>query len=122
MKTKADPRHQKRINLMQNLFSYDFQKSHDVIPADLSLIVENLKEIDEEIKQAAPDRPLTQINKIDLSILRLSVFELIISSKIPPKVIVDEAIELGKEYGSDSSPSFINGVLGQIIKRKGITV
>ena len=50
-----------------------------------------------------------------MAILRLAVYELLIEKKEPPKVIVDEAIELAKEYGGDSSPAFINGALGKVI-------
>lgn len=76
----------------------------------------NLDKIDQLIGKCAPDRPISQINKIDLSILRLSAFELIIEKTAPLKVVIDEAVELGKEFGSDSSPSFINGVLGKFVK------
>jgi len=65
---------------------------------------------------AAPEWPLEQINKIDLAILRLAIWELTIKQKEPPKVIIDEAIELGKTYGSEKSSSFINGVLGTVFK------
>lgn len=121
MKRKSDPRHQKRIHLMQELFSWQFNTKEKNFP-DLSPIINNLEHIDSTIQDAAPDRPLNQINKIDLSILRLSVFELIIVSKEPPKAVIDEAVEIGKEYGSESSPSFINGVLGKIVNMQKIDV
>lgn len=70
--------------------------------------------IDEFIKKAAPEFPVDKINKVDLAILRLAVYELIVEKKEPPKVIIDEAIELAKEYGGDTSPQFINGALGNI--------
>jgi N utilization substance protein B len=57
------------------------------------------------------------LNKIDLAILRLAVFELIIENSQPPKVIIDEAVELAKEFGSESSSKFVNGVLGTILKK-----
>lgn len=120
MKTARDPRHQHRIQLMQQLFSWNFtkKKAHK----DITGIIKNLKEIDELITSSAPDRPITQINRIDLAILRLSIFELIIIKDAPFKVIIDEAVELGKQYGSDSSGAFINGVLGQVVKLKKIHV
>lgn len=121
MKRHADPRHLHRIKLMQKLFSWNFQQKLPC-PDDLKKIKTNLKKIDKVIQDCAPDRPLAQINKIDLSILRLSVFELIIEKSIPPKVVIDEAVELGKEFGSDSSPAFINGALGQAIKLKKIKI
>lgn len=104
---------------MQSLFTWQFQKTKP--PAKIKKIITYLDEIDELIKKSAPDRPTAQINKIDLSILRLAVFELIIN-KEPPKVVIDEAVELGKEYGADSSPGFINGVLGAVVQTKGIKI
>ena len=73
--------------------------------------------IDEQIAKAAPEYPIDKINKTDLAILRLAVYELLIEKKQPPKVIIDEAIELAKEYGGDTSPAFINGALGKLIKK-----
>ena len=58
--------------------------------------------------------------KVDLAILRLAAFEIILDKGVPPKVAIDEAIELGKEYGSDSSAAFINGALGNLIEIKKI--
>lgn len=115
MKTKSDPRHLKRIHLMQALFSWDFQKKS---PPEIEEIVKNIAQIDGLIKKTASQRPLNEINKIDLAILRLSIFELIMEKGIPFKVVVDEAVELGKEFGSDSSASFINGVLGKVIEEE----
>lgn len=118
MKKRTDPRHLKRIKIMQQLFSWNFQQKRS--PFLIKPIISHLKEIDRLIQTSASDRPIEQINKIDLSILRLAVFELIIEKEEPPKVIIDEAVELGKEYGSDSSSSFINGVLGKVVKLKKI--
>lgn len=73
--------------------------------------------IDRIITKSAPQWPIAQINRIDLAILRLAVWELKIVKKEPPKVIIDEAIELGKTYGSEKSPGFINGALGAILKQ-----
>lgn len=114
MKTAKDPRHLRRINLMQQLFTWDFSKRKT---REIQEILPNLKQIDALIKASALERPLKGINKIDLAILRLSIFELIIKKGIPFKVVVDEAVELGKEFGSDSSAGFINGVLGKIIDK-----
>lgn len=121
MKRKSDPRHQKRIRFMQELFSWQYESKQKKF-SNLKSIVDNLGQIDKLIEGAAPDRPLNQINRIDLAILRLAVFELIIVCKEPPKAIIDEAVEIGKEYGSDSSSSFINGVLGKVINLKKIEV
>lgn len=119
MKTAKDPRHQRRVKLIQNLFAWQFRQGKIVDPK-VQEIISHLHEIDKLITESAPDRPIDQINRVDLSILRLAVFELIIDKGVPPKVVVDEAVELGKEYGSDSSPSFINGALGKLIAIKKI--
>ncbi len=72
--------------------------------------------IDEQIQACAPDWPLAQINRVDLAILRLALYELK-TNDTPYKVVIDEAVELAKEYGSDSSAKFINGVLGCAITK-----
>jgi N utilization substance protein B len=113
MKTATDPRHRHRIKLMQHLYSARFHASNDPAIAD---IWSNLSVIDPLIEKAAPEWPISKLNHLDLAILRLAVYELTIDKKAPYKVIIDEAIELAKEYGSDSSPSFINGALGNLVK------
>jgi N utilization substance protein B len=85
-------------------------------------ILKNHEGIDEVITKHAPEWPLDKLNRIDLAILRLAVFELSVEKKEPIKVIIDEAVELAKEMGSENSPAFINGVLGSIVKDdKGLT-
>lgn len=120
MKLKSDPRHLHRISLMKSLFSWQFKKGKKP-SKDIAEIVANLEEIDKLLAQSAPDRPIKDINKVDLSILRLAIFELIIN-KEPPKVVIDEAVELGKEFGADSASGFINGVLGTVVQLKGIKI
>ncbi len=114
MKTSLDPRHKKRQTIVEDLFRTDFHKQP--ISEAAQKIVDSKDVIDEHIKKAAPQFPIDKINKIDLAILRLAIFELLIDSKQPSKVIIDEAIELSKEYGGETSPAFINGALGNIIK------
>lgn len=113
MKTSTDPRHKARIRKVQSLFAYSFQSKP---PSDISDIIIHLEELDKSISASAPEWPLDKINRIDLAILRVSVHELLFDTKIPPKVVIDEAVEIAKMYGSDSSASFINGVLGNILK------
>ncbi|MCL5783872.1 MAG: transcription antitermination factor NusB [Patescibacteria group bacterium] len=115
MKTPYDPRHRRRIRVIQDLFVWGFQPESQSNREETRQVIKNVPIIDKEIKKAAPDRPIEQINRIDLAILRLAIFELIIKKGLPFKVIVDEAIELAKEFGAESSPAFINGVLGNII-------
>jgi len=119
MKTAKDPRHLNRISLMQELFTWSFQPKKKPTLA-IKPILSHLKQIDKLIAQAATDRPIEEINKIDLAILRLAVFEFKYKKDTPPKVVIDEAVELGKEYGSDSSSALINGALGKIVQIAGI--
>lgn len=116
MKTPLDPRHQKRRKLVEELFSIEFHKQR--ISSETKKILPHMESVDKEIKKSAPEFPIDKINKVDLAILRLAVFELTIEKKEPVKVVIDEAIELAKEYGGETSPSFINGALGNVIKNE----
>lgn len=113
MKTPLDPRHKKRKKIVEDLFRIEFHKQR--ISNNTKNVLSHIDKIDQTIKQFAIEFPIEKINKIDLAILRLAIFELVIEKKEPPKVIIDEAIELAKEYGGETSPPFINGVLGNII-------
>lgn len=115
MKNPLDPRHKKRQTIVEDLYRIDFHKQR--IGQGAKDILNVKDEVDEIIKKAAPEFPIDKINRVDLAILRLAVFELIFEKKEPPRVIIDEAIELAKEYGGDTSPSFINGALGKAIKK-----
>ncbi|PIX68067.1 transcription antitermination factor NusB, partial [Candidatus Shapirobacteria bacterium CG_4_10_14_3_um_filter_35_13] len=79
-------------------------------------IIKNINQIDSQIKIFAPKWPIDKINRVDLSILRLAIWELKYIKNTPNKVIIDEAVEIAKEYGNESSSSFVNAVLGSIIK------
>lgn len=116
MKTAKDPRHRKRRETVKTLFTESFvhQSKHS---SEAKKILAKVDEIDKVIAQAAPAWPIEKLNKIDLAILRLAVYELK-DTKTPPKVVIDEAVELAKEFGSEASPSFVNGVLGTIYKGK----
>jgi transcription antitermination protein NusB len=115
MKTAHDPRHIVRREIVKALFaeSYTKQARRD---DTVIKILRNKKRLDKKIAKAAPDWPIDKLNRIDLAILRLAVYELE-GKEAPPKVIIDEAVELAKEFGSDNSASFINGVLGTIYKQ-----
>lgn len=115
MKTAKDPRHLLRRKIVKQLFANEF--ASQTTSKVTKKIIEKSTEIDLIIAKAAPEWPVNKINKIDLAVLRLAVWE-IKENKNPAKVIVDEAIELAKEYGSEASPGFINGVLGNILKNK----
>lgn len=122
MKTASDPRHLARRDAVKVLFAQSFTQHQNVgagytVPDLVKKILDQKESLDKEIEKAAPTWPIDKLNKIDLAILRLAVYELE-SKDTPPKVVIDEAVELAKEFGSESSPSFINGVLGTIYKEK----
>jgi N utilization substance protein B len=79
----------------------------------------HLEEIDKIIGKAAPEWPLEQIGIIDRNVLRIGLFELLYAKKeeVPPKVAINEAIELAKSFGGESSGRFVNGVLGTVYKQ-----
>ncbi len=83
-------------------------------------VLQNKSELDALIKKFAPAFPPEQLSIIDRNILRLAIFEILFNDKTPFKVAINEAIELAKEFGSDSSPRLINGVLGSITTDRGI--
>jgi transcription antitermination protein NusB len=119
MKTSQDPRHKKRQIVVQELFGIEF---HDQKIGPVAQKIMHQKTlIDNQIQKAAPDFPVSKINKIDLAILRLAVYELIIDKKAPQNVVIDEAVELAKEFGNETSPAFVNGVLGHILSYANVT-
>lgn len=86
----------------------------------LVIIQERVATLDDIISRAAPEWPLEKINVMDRNILRLGLAELLFNNeKVPPKVAIDEAIELAKNYSSSTSHKFVNGVLGTIYKEMG---
>ena len=119
MKKKTDPRHTARVEAVKKLFSEVFFSQN---PNKVSLpgkILEKNKQIEQIIAQNAPAWPIEQIAPIDMAVLKLAIYELIFKEKKEPyKVVIDEAVEIAKEYGADSSPSFVNGVLGSVVKNK----
>jgi N utilization substance protein B len=117
-----DTRHQKRIQIVQDLYSLMFQ-SH--IPESertaknekVQKIWEQKDTISDHISKYAPRFPINQIAKVDLAILQLSIYELLYEKKQPPKVIINEAVELAKELGGERSFAFINAVLGKVLEQ-----
>lgn len=114
MKSITDPRHIKRAKIIQGLFQFTYTNNTNGFE-DADKIIPELTTIDQIINQSAPEWPLDKLNRIDLSILRLSIWELL-RSDTPEKVIIDEAVELAKEFGSENSSKFINGALGTALK------
>lgn len=139
MKRKNDPRHFARLLAIQTLFTENFDingekqkhKVKDLLQINeigkydkqlfenlISGVKENRQEIDNKIKEHAPQWSLEQIKKVDLEILRIAIFEGFIGNITPPKVAIDEAIELAKELSGEASDKFVNGVLGAIYELK----
>ncbi len=116
MKTPHDPRHRRRQILVQELFKTDFYQQK--VTKEAAVILKNKELLDAEITKYAPEFPIEKINRVDLAILRLSLFELHIEKKEPTHVIIDEAVELAKEFGGKTSANFVNGVLGSILKHE----
>lgn len=83
-------------------------------------VKDNISQIDDLIKSKLNKWTIDRISKINLAILRLSVYEIVFNESIPDKVAVNEAVELAKKYGGEESRSFINGVLGNIINDKEV--
>jgi N utilization substance protein B len=83
--------------------------------------IQHIDEIDKIIERAAPQWPIDQIATVDRNVLRLGLYELIYGNRdaVPPKVAINEAIELAKSFGGDSSGRFVNGVLGTVYKEMG---
>ena len=134
----ASNRHLGRIVALQSLYEFEFRTQSedasvnidDVLARNLeryadeiddtafvndlvSGVLENQAAIDEKIRPLAPEWPLEQIARIDQNILRLGLYELLHrAEQVPPKVAINEAVELAKAFGSDNSSKFINGVLG----------
>lgn len=134
----ASNRHLGRIVALQTLYEFEFRTQSedssvnidDILARNLhryeatiddkgfveSLVkgvLEAQNDLDAKIQPIAPDWPIEQISRIDRNILRISLFELLHKSDVvPPKVAINEAVELAKAFGSDNSSKFINGVLG----------
>lgn len=126
-------RHLSRMIAMQTLYEWDFRDDsnleevkkrniheyeNDVDANFVNFLVDSvektLESLDKEIMLSAPEWPLEQISLIDKTILRIAVFELLHSENVPPKVAINEAVELAKQFGGENSGKFINGVLGTV--------
>lgn len=138
---KMANRHLSRTIAMQSLFEWDFKGKKE----DLKTVVENnirqfaphmeetafvydlvdgtvknLAEIDGIIVKTAPEWPVEQIPLVDRNVLRIGIYELMFLKEVPPKVAINEAVELAKTYGGESSGKFLNGVLGTLFKEMGL--
>ena len=128
---------------MQSLYEWDFKGKKDALLAEIiehnikefaagledpTFIVDLIRgviahasELDKIIEKAAPQWPLDQIAMVDRNVLRLGLYELLFGNRgeVPPKVAINEAIELAKSFGGDSSGKFVNGVLGTVYREIG---
>ena len=134
-------RHLSRSIILQTLYEWDFHNLKDkdvrsIFQRNLDNLGQGLEDVDypktllegilahwgelnKLIESGAPEWPLEQINIIDRNVLRIGIFELIFGAKkeVPPKVAINEAVELAKSFGGDSSRRFVNGVLGTIYRQ-----
>ncbi len=136
-------RHLSRSVAMQSLYEWDFKGKDDAMIADIvhrnifefapgmdntsfvrnlvDITIKNRDKIDPLIEKCAPEWPLEQVTIVDRNILRLGICELLFGNyeEVPPKVAINEAIELAKSFGGESSGRFVNGVLGTIYRELG---
>lgn len=134
----ASNRHLGRMIALQTLYEYEFRvqvedkwaNASEVLKRNLERyktsiddtefverlvggVIEKQEKLDEALRPLAPEWPIEQIARIDRSVLRLGLYELLFSvDKVPYKVVINEAVELAKSFGSDNSGRFVNGVLG----------
>lgn len=135
-------RHLSRVIIVQTMYEFDFREKIDIhsilerniknfekeskedasddpyLSSTLGGILKNIENINDDLKRAAPEWPLEQISGIDKAILRLAIYELLYQKEIPPKVVINEAVELGKNFGGENSSKFINGVLGALYRER----
>lgn len=139
----ASNRHLGRIVALQTLYEEDFRlecqdpgfdleqvlarnveryketvEDHQFIEQLVRGVHQHQAEIDAIITPVAPEWPIDQIARMDRIILRLGVYELNYSAQVPPKVVINEAVELAKAFGGENSSKFINGVLGTVLRSK----
>jgi N utilization substance protein B len=137
-KVQVDPRHVARALALQTLFnrwsdssrgevmtSADLLESleveeydHEIFQAIIDGVHPHLTTIDSVISKLAPAWPIEQIAPVDLIVLRIAIWEGFIAKLNPAKVIINEGIELAKEFGGTNSSSFVNGVLGSLLKNE----
>ena len=94
------------------------EENHLFVSNLIDCIINNTDDNDNYIRKFATAWPVEQLSLIDRNILRLAIYEILIDQMVPLKVAINEAVELAKVYGSDSSPRFVNGVLGSLAPRQ----
>lgn len=131
----ASNRHFARVVIMQSVYEWQ-NRSGDLLeivkrnsalhefPENNQQFIEkvasgignNIEKIEQIITTAAPEWPIAQIAQVDQAILKVAIYELLFDSEVPPKAVINEAVEIAKQYGGDSSYKFINGVLGSVFR------
>lgn len=139
----ASNRHLGRIIALQTLYEYDFRREAgdeafslqeildrnisryqkqvddvEFIKALVNGVAGNLQQLDTELQPIAPDWPIEQIARMDRVVLRIGLYELTNNSDVPPKVVINEAVELAKAFGGENSSKFVNGVLGTVMRQR----
>lgn len=139
----ASNRHLGRIVALQTLYEQDFRQEAgdetfnvvEVLARNMSRyretiddvtfierlvhgVFERQAELDNTLQPLAPEWPISQIARMDRVVLRIGAFELLYATDVPPKVVINEAVELAKAFGGDNSSKFINGVLGSLLRQK----
>ena len=113
--------HEKDINeiIDRNIANYGSDLIDKEYPKTLiTNVLKNQTQLDDIIQKSAVERPISQINTVDRNVLRIGLYELLFdkSGDVPPKVAINEAVELAKNFGGQNSFSFVNGVLGTVYK------
>lgn len=139
----ASNRHLGRIVALQTLYEQDFRREAndetfdiaevlgrniaryretiedvDFIEALVAGVAKHQQELDNVLQPLAPEWPIDQIARMDRVVLRIGAYELLYANDVPPKVVINEAVELAKAFGGDNSSKFINGVLGSLLRQK----
>lgn len=142
----ASNRHLGRIISLQTLYEQDFRRNAGDVGFDLAEVlrrnigryeatvddtefIERLvsgvsaraQELDAILQPIAPEWPIDQIARMDRVVLRMGLYELLYMPQVPPKVVINEAVELAKAFGSENSSKFVNGVLGTVLRQRDDT-
>ena len=139
----ASNRHLGRIVALQTLYEYEFRLScgdtnldvdeilqrnihrysdtiddHDFITKLVKGVIHEQDQLDATLQPVAPEWPIDQIARMDRVVLRLGLYELLHEPSVPPKVVINEAVELAKAFGGENSSKFVNGVLGTVLRNQ----
>ena len=139
----ASNRHLGRIIVLQSLFELEFRQDcgdknisiNEIISRNIDRykdlvddkkfikdlangILKKADKLDKELQPIAPEWPIDQIARVDRNVLRIGLYELLYEKDVPPKVVINESVELAKSFGNTNSSKFINGVLGTALTQK----